>query len=108
MRPVGEIRLCLEAALIDGPGTSRQLAQRIGAGFAAVTKALDNMVTAGVATKGRPVRVPGVKRSVPVYHRAVPAPQADEQPLQSLIAMWVAGAHPAHHAGPAGGTGAAM
>lgn len=88
MRPVSDIRLGLQAALVDGPGTSRELAQRICAGRQAVTVALDNMVRAGdVAKLPRPVRVPGVKRPVPVYAR----PQAaDAGPVQSLLACWAA------------------
>lgn len=71
MRPQSEIRVTLAAALVDGGGTSKQLAQRTGWSIGMTMRALDNMVTAGDARKARMVRVPGVKRPVPVYERAV-------------------------------------
>lgn len=70
MRPQSEIRLTLAAALVDGPGTTRQLAQRTGWAIGMTRRALDNMVTAGDAAKVQRVRVPGVKRPVPVDARA--------------------------------------
>jgi len=88
MRPQSEIRVCLSSALVDGPGTTRQLAQRTGWSIGMTRRALDNMCTAGDACKPRSVRVPGVKRPVPVYERAAPAVQ-DHCPMASLIAAWV-------------------
>lgn len=90
MRPQSEIRVCLSAALIDGPGTTRQLAQRTGWAIGMTRRALDNMVTAGDAHKPHSVRVPGVKRPVPVYERAPLSAAANiQQPMASLIAAWV-------------------
>lgn len=91
MRPHSEIRVCLAAALLEGPGTSRQLAQRTGGGLDDTREALNNMVRAGDAVKLPSVRVPGVKRPVPVYARAVrgaDAVAANDQPLLNLIALW--------------------
>lgn len=91
MRPLSEIRLDLAAALIDGPGTTRQLAQRTGWAIGLTRTALDNMVRAGDATKPRTVRVPGCKRPVPVYERAVrqvDVVAANDSPYLSLIAAW--------------------
>ena len=90
MRPQSEIRITLAAALIDGGGTTRQLAQRTGWSIGLTRRALDNMVTAGDARKPRSVRVPGVKRPVPVYERAVrdADDQADDEPWLDLISAW--------------------
>lgn len=92
MRPQQDIRLCLAAALIDGGGTSRELARRIGAGREATRQTLGNMVRVGDAQITRMVRVPGVKRPVPFYERSLPAQvqQADLRcdALPSLIALW--------------------
>lgn len=76
MRPQSEIRVDLAAALVDGPGTCKQLAQRTGWSIGMTREALNNMVRAGQAHKPRTVRVPGVKRPVPVYAR-VPLPAFD-------------------------------
>ncbi|MCU7370250.1 hypothetical protein PEC18_05040 [Paucibacter sp. O1-1] len=93
MRPQSEIRVTLAAALLDGPGTTRQLAQRTGWSIGLTRMALDNMCKAGDARKGAPVRVAGVRRPVPVYHRAIRRADAaaanDAAPLISLIAAWV-------------------
>lgn len=95
MRPHSEIRVALAAALLDGGGTTRQLAQRTGWSIGLTREALNNMARAGDATK-RGVRVPGVKRPVPFYERA--CRMADEllqaEPHVTLIAAW---ARPAIH-----------
>lgn len=87
MRPQSEIRVCLSAALMEGPGTCRQMAQRTGWSIGLTREALNNMVRAGDAQKTY-VRVPGVCRPVPLYRRAVR--QADcavsHEPIVSLIA----------------------
>ena len=93
MRPFSEIRLTLDSALVDGGGTSRMLAMRSGWSISATRTALDNMVRAGDACKPRCVRVPGVKRPVPWYERALPAVglaagAGPAQPHMSLIAAW--------------------
>jgi hypothetical protein len=91
-RPFCEERLALEAALVDGPGTSRQLAQRSGVGFKAATATLHNMCTAGDAVKTHSVRVAGCKRPVPVYARALRAcmaqDSAESEPINDLISAW--------------------
>jgi hypothetical protein len=71
MRPQSEVRVDVAAALLDGPGTVKQLAQRTGWSIGKVRTALDNMVRAGDAREVARVRVPGVKQTVPVYGRAV-------------------------------------
>ena len=90
MRPQSEIRVCLSSALVEGGGTTKQLAQRTGWSIGMTRRALDNMVTAGDAHKPRSVRVKGVKRPVPWYERAVR--EADDagrdEPFISLIAAW--------------------
>lgn len=87
MRPQSEIRICLSAALLEGPGTTRQLAQRTGWSIGLAREALNNMVRAGDAHKPYSVRVPGVKRPVPLYARSVrPADRA--QPWQALQTFW--------------------
>ena len=90
MRPQSEIRVTLAAALIDGGGTTKQLAQRTGWSIGLTRRALDNMVTAGDAHKPRTVRVAGVCRPVPWYERACRAAdlQAAAEPYISLIAAW--------------------
>lgn len=92
MRPYGEARICMAAALMDGPGTTRQLAARTGCSLDLAMYTLHAMVRAGDATKLAPVRVPGVKRPVPVYARAIrqldEVPENDN-PFISLIAAWM-------------------
>ena len=90
MRPQSEIRVTLAAALIDGGGTTKQLAQRTGWSIGLTRRALDNMVTAGDASKPRSVRVAGVCRPVPWYERACRAAdlQAVPAPFMSLIEAW--------------------
>lgn len=98
MRPQSEIRVTLAAALVDGGGTSKQLAQRTGWSIGMTMRALDNMVTAGDARKARMVRVPGVKRPVPVYERAVRPSDAAVgcgAPGVDLIMAWAGLAPPA-------------
>lgn len=90
MRPQSEIRVCLSSALLDGPGTTWQLAQRTGWSIGMTRRALDNMCTAGDAHKPRSVRVPGVKRPVPVYERAPLCAAANTtEHIASLISAWV-------------------
>ena len=67
MRPRGEPRELLAEEIRQLPGTARDLATRTQIGFEVARRTLDNMVRAGEATKLDPVRVPGVKRPVPVY-----------------------------------------
>lgn len=90
MRPHSEVRVDLAAALVDGAGTCKQLAQRTGWSIDRTRTALNNMVGAGDARKPRSVRVPGVRRPVPVYERAVrEADQvADEEPVNNLVQAW--------------------
>jgi len=90
MRPQSEIRVTLAAALIDGGGTTKQLAQRTGWSIGLTREALNNMCNAGDAHKPRSVRVAGVKRPVPWYERACRAAdlQATAEPYMSLIAAW--------------------
>lgn len=89
MRPQSAIRVIINAALIDGGGTSRHLAQRTNGSVRQTMTALDNMVRSGDVAKTRNVRVPGVCRPVPWYERARrPADQCAAAPLQDLISMW--------------------
>ena len=101
MRPQSEIRVTLAAALIDGAGTTKQLAQRTGWSIGMTRRALDNMCTAGDACKPRTVRVPGVKRPVPVYERATRAEDASTRGTAciDLIMAWAGMAQPADLAG---------
>ena len=90
-RPYSEIRLDITAALVDGPGTCRDLAMRTGWSLGLVRVCLRNMVAAGAAVNIEPVRVPGVRRPVPVYARA-PVRAARAEPaaggIVDLIAAW--------------------
>lgn len=63
----GEVRDALCMALKGGAGTTRDLAMRSGAGVTSAMYTLRNMVQAGEVRQLDPVRVPGVKRPVPVY-----------------------------------------
>lgn len=94
MRPAGEMRKAVAAALDAGGGTTQMLAQRIGCDPTVVRATLDNMVRAGAATKSEaPVRVPGVKRPVPWYEAAVAAaPGGMEACFGPLAAAWSASA----------------
>ena len=90
MRPQSPIRVDLAAALVDGAGTTKQLAQRTGWSIGLTRRTLTNMVTAGDVRKARTVRVPGVKRPVPVYERAVRSQDvcAPHQALGAILAGW--------------------
>lgn len=93
-RPQGEIRVDIAAALIDGPGTTRELAIRTGWSIGLTRQALQDMVRAGDACKLEPVRCPGVKRPVPVYGRAMRLQDAiqghgrETAALGSVLAGW--------------------
>ncbi len=90
MRPHSEIRIDLAAALVEGGGTTRQLAQRTGWSIGLTREALNNMARAGDCAK-RFIRVAGVKRPVPFYERAcrrADAARCNTAPLVSLIAAW--------------------
>lgn len=79
------------AALVDGPGTTVELAQRTGWSIGKTRAALDNMRRAGDVRTVEPVRRPGVKRPVPVYERTVrlsDAIQAAHVPLAHAMAAW--------------------
>ncbi len=117
MRPQSMLRIALAAELIDGPGTCRELWRRIGcvAPLADVRMVLANMVRAGdvLADPDRMVRVPGVRRPVPVYQRA-PLDDGDDldaadggRGVHDLIACW-AGLAQAPGASVAAVQGAAM
>lgn len=69
MRPWSNARLTVAAALIDGGGTTAQLATRTGLAQLLVMRVLDDMVRAGDAAKACTTRVAGVRRPVPVYER---------------------------------------
>lgn len=66
----GEIRDALAMGLRAGPGTTRDLALRTGVGVTKAMYTLRDMVNAGEVMQREPVRVPGVKRPVPVYDLA--------------------------------------
>ena len=111
MRPQSEIRVTLSAALVDGEGTTKQLAQRTGWSIGMTRRALDNMVTAGDVCKPHTVRVPGVKRPVPVYARSMrqaDAAQGGGGVGVDLIMAWAGLAGPAAHAAVDQPTEAAM
>ncbi len=63
----GEIRQRLHEVMSAGRGTTRELAARSNVGLQAAMYTLDNMKRAGVVFVADEVRVPGVKRPVPVY-----------------------------------------
>lgn len=103
MRPQSEIRVDLAAALVDGPGTCKQLAQRTGWAIGMTREALNNMVRAGQACKPSTVRVPGVKRPVPVYARPPvqafdPASRPGHVALSGVLSAWTR--WPAYVGGP--------
>ena len=89
MRPQSEVRISLAAALVDGPGTTRELACRVGCSIDLAKFTLRDMVKAGDARKTY-TRVAGVCRPVPVYHRAVRATELarGDNGFKSLIAAW--------------------
>lgn len=99
-RPASLATVAVLAALVDGPGTTADLAQRLGMDRLAVMWALHNLCARGEVVKAELVRVRGVKRPVPVYARADP----DEDDIggdgracggvHDLIAVW-AGLAPA-------------
>lgn len=100
-RPVSAETVAILAALVDGPGTSAELAARCGMERGAAMVTLDNLVRRCEVDKLEPIRVQGVKRPVPVYARAEPEDieecgEAGQSTggVHDLIAVW-AGLAPA-------------
>ena len=96
-RPMSALRVALSAELVSGHGTSRELWRRIGCEWTLleVRIALRNMVAAQEAELMEPVRVPGVRRPVPVYRRRAPdGAGRGAHGFADLIAIW-AGLAPA-------------
>lgn len=92
MRPHSEIRVDMAAALVDGPGTVVQLAQRTGWSIGLTRKALDNMAAAGDAVVLDKIRVPGIRRRVPLYAKASRRSSAlapGHAPLAGVLAGWL-------------------
>lgn len=67
MRPIGEASAAVELALADGPGTTRQIAQRTGWSIGVTRYTLNNLRGRDRVIVARRVREVGVKRPVPVY-----------------------------------------
>lgn len=88
MRPQSDVRLDVAAALVDGPATVLQLAQRTGWSIGLVRKAINNMVYARDAYVSHTVRRLGVRRPVPVYARLAQAVVADMSGLVGLLSTW--------------------
>lgn len=87
MRPPGEIREALWRGFESGPATTRELAMRTGVGVSAARMTLDNMRRAELVQVVHEVRVPGVRRPVPVYDRHTAA--AERAGLDwSLVTCW--------------------
>lgn len=94
MRPPGELRQALCDGLALGPATTRELAMRTCMGLDAARWTLDNMRRGGLVQVVDQVRVPGVRRPVPVYGRAseqaktARAAVPHEQIDWSLVRCW--------------------
>jgi len=88
-RPFSPIRLALAAELVAGPGTCADLARRVGCEWPVlmVRLTLRNMVAAGEVSNDESVRLPGVRRPVPVYRRAQ-EPASSGAGIRDLIACW--------------------
>lgn len=84
----GEIRNTLQLSLASGHGTTRDLALRTGVGVTKAMYTLRDMVQAGEALVARTVRVPGVKRPVPVYASVGDAPHQAHGVNWDLITCW--------------------
>lgn len=100
MRPQGEVRVAVAAALMDGPATTRDLAVRTGWSIGRVRTVLMDMVRAGDAAPVSSTRRPGVKRPVPVYGRAQ-RPEPVRVEVVDLVSVWAGLARPAQRAGAA-------
>ena len=95
-RPQSEVRIALSAELVEGAGTCRELWRRMGCiwPMLAVRIALTNMVAAGDVVLAPSVRVPGVRRPVPVYRRPnllerdAACPPHSGAGIRDLIACW--------------------
>lgn len=97
MRPQSDLRVIISAVLIDGGGTTRQIAQRTNGSVSQTREALNNMCRSGDAAKTRSIRVRGVRRPVPWYERADRAAgqPCRASPMHDLIATWSRCALPA-------------
>lgn len=78
--------MAIAAALEQGPGTRRVIAERACVGLDSAMYVLDNMVRAGHAAKVDAVRVAGVKRPVPVY--GLPASQKRLDAVAGAVGVW--------------------
>lgn len=83
----GEVRNTLQQGLLAGQATTRDLALRTGVGVTKAMYTLRDMVMAGEAVVAHTVRVPGVKRPVPVYGLTEQA--LDTEPGVALVTCWI-------------------
>lgn len=89
-RPRGEIRLALQLAAADAPGsTARELAAKAQVGFVAAREAIRNMTRAGelvaAGTKPVPWRRAPVRVYAPAQSGAPPAQRAHGFELQQML-----------------------
>lgn len=84
----GEVRNTLQLGLLAGRATTRVLAMRTGVGVTKAMYTLRDMVVAGEAVVAHTVRVPGVKRPVPVYDLVEQAPATEQGMNWDLVTCW--------------------
>jgi len=91
LRPAGEIRQALIAALRDAgePVTTKAAAARACTGVEATRRTLGNMVRDGKAAVVDTCRLPGVRRPVPRYGLVMAEPVQPQQ-RNPLPAFWPA------------------
>ena len=83
----GEVRDTLRLGLLAGSATTRQLAMSTGVGVTKAMYTLRDMVVAGEVAVVDRVRVPGVKRPVPLYDLADAEPAGDGMNWD-LVTCW--------------------
>lgn len=90
MRPPGPCRMDTLAALVDGPGTTREIAQRTGWAIGDTRQALKRLRKSGEVVMLEPIKARGVKRPVPVYGKAetAPEPQASSADALAMLQAW--------------------
>ena len=83
-RPAGQIRQALVGAMLDSPGTLRQLAQRSGVGYDATRSTLGNMARAGVVIAVDQVDTGTRSSLVKVHALGCALPQPGDLPRDAL------------------------
>ncbi len=89
MRPVGDIRAAVQAALEVGPATLLDIVERGNLGYDAARYAVQNALRAGVIQVCGQEKRPHAKRWLAVYELCESAAAPDTEQLGGVMHSWV-------------------